>query len=539
MNRRRIYFDGFLPPAKLNVRHQRLNQSTQLLEMYHKTYLSGLRYRPASTNRTTPPTFPFAFAPQNSRHMKLPVSPFLVPAIIEALQASDKYKHLVEIVPGEADSYCASYLSHYGGIVLTGDSDLLVHEIGINGSVSFFQDVEVLSKSDLWALQTQLFHAGSIIERLSLNTSYGIRALAFEITMDCHGSFPKLSKRATTLTAVNQHKAMYEDFVKEYLPININVVTPESALIKVSVVKTALQALDPRICEYILQYPYIMRCLGHSQSSSISQDSTKDINVFLPFLIDSPSRTNAWEMSTSVRELAYSCINLILPIEECRATVFEHGRQAKASRGREREILGAPVLPKVCAELTKFLHEIRAKNGGQSNVEFWTSMAFIQDTRWSESMDKVSLSKTVLAGLTLNPHGTPSEQSEWDWDKIHVMALVHGFYYSFRILKQMLSFVILILGRGPIPKSILQLNELIQDLPSLNSLGGFEKLEFMLSNLKERSPVGDLSPKDEPSVSATVNASQQKKKRKRDKSNLLPPANKKSANPFDVLGTDW
>ncbi|KAG4025171.1 hypothetical protein MFRU_064g00080 [Monilinia fructicola] len=536
---KRIYFDGFLPPAKSDVRQQRLNRNTQLLEKYHKDYSSGLRYRLSSTTRTTPAAFPFAFAHQRNKFTKLPASSFLVPSVIEALQKSNKYKHLVEIVPGEADTYCASYLNRYGGIVLTGDSDLLVHEIGTHGSVSFFQDVEVLSKANSWELKSQIFNAGSIIERLGLPPSHGIRALAFEIIMDCHGSFSKLLKQAIALTAINQHKAMYEDFVKEYLPVEIDVGTLDSGLVEASVVKNALQVLDPRICEYVLQFPYLTRCLGLSQPSSTSQDCVKNINIFLPFLIDSPSRTNAWEMSTSIRQLAYGCINLILPVEERRTSVFEHKRQANASRGREWEIPATSGIPGACAEVLRFLHESRINSEGQSITDSWTFTAFLQEAEWSQSIDKGCLGKQILKGhQNLDPDHISRKASEWDWDMIHLMAQIQGSYYSFRILKQMINFLVLIGRRGTIAQPLLQLNDILQDLPCLSALDGFEQMDSMLTTMKG-SILGGLGQEKEPSVAAPAEASKDKKKRKRDQTKAPVTANKKSTNPFELLGSDW
>ncbi|CAD6448922.1 8dc2c281-2d3b-46c5-9076-6c1ff1bdf83d [Sclerotinia trifoliorum] len=535
---KQIYFDGFLPPAKLDVRYQRLSRNTQQLEKYHKDYASGLGYRFSSTSWITSASFPFAFAPQRSSFVKLPASSFLVPSIIEALQNTNKYRDIVEIVPGEADTYCASYVSQHGGIILTGDSDLLVHEIGTDSSVSFFQDVEVSSEADPWMLQSQVFHVGSIVKRLRLPSSHGICALAFEIVMDSHGTFSKLLKQATTLSAIKQHKGMYVDFVKEYLPVDFDLAIFDPTLVKRSSVKTALQALDPRVCEYVLQFPYLMRCLGLSQSSSASQDGA-NINIFLPFLIDCPSRTNAWEMSASIRQLAYGCMNMILPVGERRNSIFEHKRQANTSRGREWEIPAASDIPRACMEVLTFLRESRTKLEGQCIADSWSSIAFIQDAEWSESIDKVSLGKKVLAGLRAsNPNDTSPKKSDLDWDKIHFMAQIQGSYYSFRILKQLTTFLILIGGRGSVSGPLLELNDLLQDLPSLNAHNGFEKLESMLTTMKE-SILEDSYQEKQLSASISAEKSKQKKKRKRDQLTSSRTANKKPTNPFDVLGSDW
>ncbi|EDN93325.1 hypothetical protein SS1G_09191 [Sclerotinia sclerotiorum 1980 UF-70] len=443
------------------------------LEKYHKDYASGLRYRLSSTNWITPASFPFAFAPQRSSFIKIPASSFLVPSIIEALQNSNKYKDIVEIVPGEADTFCASYVSQHGGIILTGDSDLLVHEIGIDSSVSFFQDVELSSKADPWMLQSQVFHAGSIVKRLGLPPSHGIRALAFEIVMDSHGTFSKLLKQATTLSAIKQHKGMYADFVKEYLPVDFDLAIFDSTLVKRSLVKTALQALDPRV------------------------------------------------------------------FGERRKSIFEHKRQASTSRGREWEIPAASDISRACTEVLTFLRGSQTKLEGQCIADTWTSVAFIQDAEWSESIDKVSLGKKVLAGLgASNSDDISPKKSELNWDKIHFMAEIQGSYYSFRILKQLTTFSILIGGRESVSGPLLELNDLLQDLPSLNTHNGFEKLDYMLTTIKE-SILEDSYQEKELSASISAEKSKQRKKRKRDQLTSSRTANKKPTNPFDVLGSDW
>ena len=78
---------------------------------------------------------------------RLPKPPFLVPAVIEALRNSQDWAPLIQVVPGEADTYCAQDVRQNGGIVLTSDSDLLVQDLGADGRVSFFWDVEYISSA--------------------------------------------------------------------------------------------------------------------------------------------------------------------------------------------------------------------------------------------------------------------------------------------------------------------------------------------------------------------------------------------------------
>jgi len=138
--RKKIYFDGYLPPSKLNVRLERLRAQTKRLNDHHAANPTPGRPPPASPRPTSQVLFNnIATRPTLTA---LPPVPFLVPAILDTLRVSGTYRSMVEIVPGEADSYCARYLKQSGGIVFTGDSDLLVHDLSSVGAVCFFKDIE-------------------------------------------------------------------------------------------------------------------------------------------------------------------------------------------------------------------------------------------------------------------------------------------------------------------------------------------------------------------------------------------------------------
>ncbi|MBE7179732.1 MAG: hypothetical protein INR71_00735 [Terriglobus roseus] len=81
----------------------------------------------------------FSPCPAPSHLRLLPPAPFVVPAVIEALRESG-YRDVVRVVPGEADPYCAEDVRLHGGFVVTGDSDLLVYDLGQVGGVVFLQD---------------------------------------------------------------------------------------------------------------------------------------------------------------------------------------------------------------------------------------------------------------------------------------------------------------------------------------------------------------------------------------------------------------
>jgi hypothetical protein len=227
-------------------------------------------------------------------------------------------------VPGEADLYCAKYLSQYGGIVLTGDSDLLVHDLGQDGAVSFFKEIEHSAISD--TLSSQIYQPAAISQRLDLPISHGLHAFAFEILMDSHSTFRKLLVGARSLKAVTANPSDFKLFLKEYKQLRAPLNSNDSPKIL-----PILRSLDPRISEYVLQYPYLAQIAGKEEIAEVSET----VHVFLPFLLDCPVRTNAWEVSTVIRQLAYGLINLIVPDTQQKVTVSEHRKQQDMSTGRE------------------------------------------------------------------------------------------------------------------------------------------------------------------------------------------------------------
>ena len=98
------------------------------------------------------------------------------------------------MVPGEADLYCADYVRTHGGVVFTGDSDLLLHDLG-DGAVCFFKDIDLTASTSTHLFKCIQYQIRTIVQRLGLDKTHGLLALAFEMTMDAHASFRELCRR--------------------------------------------------------------------------------------------------------------------------------------------------------------------------------------------------------------------------------------------------------------------------------------------------------------------------------------------------------
>ena len=532
--RKRIYFDGFLPPAKLNTRLKRLESQTRQSIDYYNAH--PIPCRAPSKNQTTSISI---FTSQSPRPAltSLPAPPFLVPAILEALIKSEYYKIITEVVPGEADLYCARYLKKHGGTVFTGDSDLLVHELGMNGAVAFFKDIEDPNTSS-GSLQSRIYHSAAIAERLGLPKSPGLLSLAFEMFMDNHGTFPKLVAQASTLKAIKTHEKMYQNFCKEYASLDGGVEETSD----ITPVLSVLRSLDPRISEVVLQFPAI-GTLARQETAAATQNTP---HVFLPFLLDCPIRTSTWEMSTSVRQLAYGLINLIVPESQQRFSIYEHRRQQKNSSGREWQLPSISEIPDACTAVANLLKLLRDKLPKTSEVDLWLAIAIYQDIERASSLDKTPLSRAITDQL-FDLQDPRRYYKNCSWDVIHLLAQIQGSYYSFRILKQIINLLIAHNGSRLLPEPVRQLNNHLESLPGFCDILDLSHVTSIYQRIQSNNIlkmaheiVGIEEPEAIGYVETSVSSSSKKKQKRKGASVTTESSalKKKSTNPFELLGQE-
>lgn len=463
----------------------------------------------------------------------LPPIPFLVPAVLESLLDSPWYGEITEVVPGEADLYCAKYLNQYGGIVLSGDSDLLVHDLGGDGVVSFFKDIE-LAAYDSRSLRSQIYHPVGIAQRLDLPKAQGLHAFAFELSMDSQVTFRKLLVDSQSLRAVKAHPSEFKDFVKEYKQLPAEPSSTSSAKIL-----PALRSLDPRISEYVLQYPYLAQIAG--QAGVTEQSYSRTLHVFLPFLLDNPVRTNAWEISTTVRQVAYSLINLIVPETQQRLIVSEHRKQQDKSSGRELQLPSTSEIPGACTAIMTLVSQLQQSLPGLSKSQIWTTFAIHQDVEYSHSRAKPPLIKFVLQQLA-DLENKSDMRKNFTWDIVQFFAQLQGSYYSFRILKQIMALVISHGLDQSISEPLLRLHRQLESLPKLCDLPGLDRIASVFGSLGKGgiSIITSQIAGDSESTESTQESRRAlKKKRKREQSAVGPLTRReKPNNPFDLLGDE-
>jgi hypothetical protein len=400
----------------------------------------------------------------------LPAVPFLVPAILEALQQSQYYKGIVRVMPGEADIYCANLVKDIGGVVITSDSDLLVHDLGPSGKVVFFRDMEMRGDDRLWA---PIYHPMKIASQLNLSGLRGLQALAFEMLLDNSSSLAVLAAQAKIERSVKAFPDRFEHFQKDYVSLSVPLPGIASAS-QPRTVQQVLQSLDPRISEFILQFPFLARVAAQPPYTALHTSP----HIFLPFLHDSPVRTTAWEASRGIRQLAYGLINLVAPRNERISAVFEHIRQETNSGGRGLQVPIHDDLHGLCDSIVVQFHKLKENLPGVSPVDLWTAISVVQDIQFSYENSRPNLGQ--LAKQQVLQLKDKSKKC-LSWEILHFHAQIQATYYSFRLLRQIFLVLTTYSDEDQLPLPVVSLREMLSSLPPLSE---FQDISHAIPTIK-------------------------------------------------------
>ncbi len=578
--------------------------------------------------------------------LKLPLPPpppFMVAAAIEHLRSHHHpppTNHAIptsnptsipipiQLVPAEADTHCALHARRTGAAVLTSDSDLLAYDLGTDGSVVFWDSLDlVVSARDLGRegdgdgdgdggggevpiLLGTRYHSPSLSSRLNLpltnsgsssDSGTPLQRLCFERSLDPAVSTLDLKRRcglarlsANTDTNKDKRKErQYADFLRLYsLDLDLDLdgdgegdgdtissLAEEGAVRgvvqgpkqgqkqgqgQVRHVKL-LQGLDPRLAELVVQFQSLPLHLhprllhlpsspkrgtaplslqtsndvdddddpdpddhrrdddrdGHRKQEQERGNEDTDLHIYLPPLVEDPSRDPAWSYGQEVRLLAY----VLLGRGFVSAALSEKGKEREREKEkvcscriieyyrRGQRIVGVPVLdlpvsiPASCScscscsseredlktqihSLLDTLHSHKPRSQFSSSSSFSSNPAPLHTSSaanpittlfWrSFALDTVSEQRTGA--------GKAAPSSAWaerylgksgyaptSWDEVHDQACVEAVLYSLRMLKQTTQLVIAVaFGEVDhvhhVDMGIRELLELLESLPSIPDL---------------------------------------------------------------------
>ncbi|KAJ6001683.1 hypothetical protein N7522_006910 [Penicillium canescens] len=431
----KICFDGALPISKRETRVGRIEKSRKRLELARRDL--PLHSAPKSRSLISPKQGQvWCSRGLPGRRKNLPENPFMVSVVYEDLKnrwnkeqiskeidedvtslvGHEEYPWagITVMVPGEADVECARVAKATGSAVLTGDSDLMLHDLGPDGAVVFLDSVQ--TPSGVWDpaepdIRGLRICPHTLARRLGVAS---IRRFAFRLTRNPHLRFAQIVQGAKDDGGVTELSGAYREFLREYEDEGTH--SQPSAETGVLV-----QDLDPRVSELFWQYQlphkYCWEEIPH---------------VYLGILSEDHARQCAWRHGRDYRALGYSYFNLSRAADNRYSVVREYVRRGgrivadEVALSEEKYVNSNLGLLRSRLESARdtFAHSLAAER-------FWFLFALSE----------------VYRDASVTPSGKQIEKflakgymgQRTDWVDIQLLGQIQATLYSLRILKQLLD----------------------------------------------------------------------------------------------------
>ena len=454
----------------MDTRYQRLDQDLKALLSFQSDYRDGFELKdecPVSVHHSQKATLDtntkalFQPRPSPAAFRGAPNPAFLVAAVIEALSKS-RYKNVTMLVPGEADPYCARQARSEDGIVLTCDSDLLIYDVGWAGSVVYLDQLElqVLSYGQrnigsCTFIRAPVFEPHNIAHSLGLPDLVG---LAYRMAKHPSKSVQNIiSTFQIPLPTDPPLKASsvptsFEDLYRVIPSTNEQIRFETEPL---ELFKKNGKFLDPRVSELILQFasPY-----------------TTDIPMFLPPLMEDPSRISAWQSSAEQRSFAYACLKFWGPPKECGIKyVKEYSRKGQRYVYQRSDVDARFSTPSGLSTYAQsFCHLFekvtRHFQMSEQNI-YWKLVGLTQVLNWYHTEQKAHPTENTAWNAV-----TAVGDGKWSWEDIHLSAQIQAALYSLRVIKQIMEYSYSKNDPPCFSPPLRALYEVLQDLPPLRLL---------------------------------------------------------------------
>lgn len=451
-----IFFDGFLPASKIPERLSRMQSAVHKLTKFRAAYSGPKRVHAGVDYSLSHQPLPARLGPMNS--------PFLVAAVIEALFASE-FSCLTAVIPGEADSWCAEYAKMTGSIVLTSDSDLLIHDLGSHGSVTFFKHIQTSFEPIGTVLRSLQYHPTEIANRLGMSS---LLPLAYTILQDHTRSLDECIQVARECATDTPE---FKQFIEEYTHCQAQqVFAIDLDEPRQNVLQYSLKRIDPRVSEFVHQaLPSCFITLGDIQPTTLY--------IYLPFLIDNPARASAWSFGNSIRCLGYS---IITPAHSPTFWMKEIGRRGQRIAETNHALYPTETTIAECGRFTLIMRQWASTFRELSITQTWRLFGIYLIYRELFNHDSAMIPSEYIKQLV------NCQVSAMNWAFIHFSAQLQAVLYSLRVLQQFTNvFVTASPERfrgGDFINAVIGLHQHLSNLPLLHELFPKEDQNFQQIN---------------------------------------------------------
>lgn len=367
---------------------------------------------------------------------RLPHPPFMVSSVIDHLRGS-KWASLVDIVPGEADDWCAAHarISDIG--VLSNDSDIVVFDLSPGSCLLLLHSLDVTSShmSDSRpTISCKALNPTKIAQRLKVRD---LQHLGFERFLDPSASFGVVKQRVTDPARSERLRANYENFLTRFDTSKIRIGNPSGGE-----AGQPWSCLDSRLAEVLFQF---------EDPSSASGG----LHSYLPILVEDPSRDGSWTHGRQFRQLAYSVLNVLMPRQTRAESVLEFQRRGARINSVAVELLAecglnsrlSAAIDAIQPPGTSSFDHVGPATGVATTLSpptAWRLIALREVIRQRDEDGKAPLSNQSISRFcTIRQTGAeavcaaPRQNHELSrWDDVHLTGNVQAVLYSLRMLQQ-------------------------------------------------------------------------------------------------------
>lgn len=366
--------------------------------------------------------------------------------MVESLRSS-RWADLVQVVPGEAESYCAPAARQEAAAVLTNDSDLVLFEdLRSEGLVLLMHTLKMIGgplPSDVRTIEGRCWQPKDVSERIAIPS---LLSLAFERAKDPSASSQMVIQRSRMTSTASPD---FATFTNQFKGADISRLT-SSAMIR-------LTNVDNRLAEVICQLRELYN------QSSISGATQQVIHSMLPMLFEDPTRVSAWSYGRDARWLAYSLLfqHFRHRADESQPLVagstsnygvkeFTRKGQRIAPQDMQCDSLATRCrsMQEPLALMDQYQTTLTLRKSQESSSHDITSVSWILCAlhlvlrRYSRQGNQTVTTRTILQFLGLadfekaSPQRSAKDYKPESWDLVHLAANVQGMLYSLRMLKQ-------------------------------------------------------------------------------------------------------
>ncbi|KAF9885123.1 hypothetical protein FE257_000700 [Aspergillus nanangensis] len=366
------------------------------------------------------------------------------------------------MVPGEADAHCARVARTTSCAILTNDSDLLLYDLGVDGSVVLLNSVEMVGWDPLdpAASEVKALHLCPVTVARRLGIPNILR-LAYELVNNPSMGIADLIHRSKTRCDGSVYDTEYQSFIKEYRSDVCN--DPQGSGVQVA------GDLDTRVSELFWQY----------ELQTVLNPQSETPYIYLPVLTEDHTRRCAWTQGCIFRNLGYSILNASRPTHEQLSSVNEVVR-----RGGRMVVDRVPLGDGdwIISELARVGTYLKSfQDSSQSSFDsqiYWLKLAV------SEVFRELPASSLPDSGQLTRFLRLGRMGKKPNWADIHLVAQIRAVLYSLRILSQLLVFL------QPTNDIVLQAKSLLAGLPPLHSL--MMPIDEMAGDSLEKSSVNEF-----------------------------------------------